>query len=107
MAPIRRPRVIASAIAAAILVIIAVATLAIVIARQLAMAETVNDTAKTADLLADLVVQPSLVDGLLTGDQAAVASMDSAVRAKLLGPSLVRVKIWTERAPSSIRTRLT
>jgi len=96
VAPIRRPRVIASAIAAAILVIIAVATLAIVIARQLAMAETVNDTAKTADLLADLVVQPSLVDGLLTGDQAAVASMDSAVRAKLLGPSLVRVKIWTE-----------
>ena len=97
VAPIRRPRVIASVITAAVLVITAIAILAIVIAQQLAQAETVNDAARTTDLLADLVVQPALVDGLLTGDQAAVASMDSAVRAKVLGPSLVRVKIWTQQ----------
>ncbi len=95
--PRRRPRALAAVVVAAVLVITAVAVLAIVIARQLAEAETINDTARTADVLADLVVQPSLVDGLLTGDQAAIASMDSAVRAKLLGPSLVRVKIWNEQ----------
>jgi two-component system NarL family sensor kinase len=93
-APVRRQRVFIQIIAGAILVIVAVALVGVVAARRLAEAEAVNDAAKTADLLADSVVQPALADGLLTGDAAAFASMDSAIREHVLGHSIVRVKIW-------------
>jgi two-component system NarL family sensor kinase len=93
-APVRRQRVITQVVAGAILVIVAVALVGVVAARRLAEAEAVNDAAKTADILAEAVVQPVVVDDLLTGDAAALASMDSAVRQHVLSSSIVRVKIW-------------
>lgn len=92
--PLRRRRVYAQVIAGAVVVIVAVALLGVVAARRLAEAEAVNDAAKTADVLADAVVQPVMVDALLTGDAAALALMDSAIRQHVLGGSIVRVKIW-------------
>ncbi|MDQ1422785.1 MAG: two-component system, NarL family, sensor kinase, partial [Acidimicrobiaceae bacterium] len=41
------------------------------------------------------LVEPVLTDGLLTGDTAAFARVDSAVKNGVLDRSLVRVKIWT------------
>src|SRR6478735_3440423 len=92
--PIRRQRVFIQVIAGAILVIVAVALVGVVAARRLAEAEAVNDAAKTADLLADTVVQPALAEGLITGDPAAFAAMDKAITAHVLGDPIVRVKIW-------------
>lgn len=92
--PVRRRRVFAQVIIGAIAVIIAVALVGVVAARRLAEAEAVNDAAKTADLLADAVVQPVLTEGLLTGDPDALASIDSTVRQRVLSGSIVRVKIW-------------
>ncbi len=77
------------------MVIVAVALVGVVAARKLAEAEAVNDAAKTADLLAEAIVQPALADGFVTGDPAAVAAVDAAVRAHVLGGPIVRVKIWT------------
>jgi len=93
-APVRRQRVFVQVIAGAIIVIIAVALVGVVAARRLAEAEAVNDAAKTADLLADTVVQPALAEGLITGDPAAVKAVDDAVGLHVLGGSIVRVKIW-------------
>src|SRR5664279_393632 len=72
--PVRVPRVFVQVIAGAIVVIIAVALVGIVAARRLAEAEAVKDAAKTADLLADTVVQPALDDGIITGDPTALDS---------------------------------
>ncbi len=94
-APVRVPRVFVQVIAGAIVVIIAVALVGIAAARRLAEAEAVNDAAKTADLLADTVVQPTLDDGIVTGDPAVLAAVDKVVRDQVLNPSsIVRVKIW-------------
>ena len=94
-APVRVPRVFVQVIAGAIVVIIAVALVGIVAARRLAEAEAVNDAAKTADLLADTVVQPTLDDGIVTADPAVLAAVDKVVRDQVLNPSsIVRVKIW-------------
>ncbi len=94
-APVRVPKVFVQVIAGAIVVIIAVALVGIVAARRLAEAEAVNDAAKTADLLADTVVQPVLEDGIATGDPQALASLNKVVEEHLLTlPSIVRVKIW-------------
>jgi signal transduction histidine kinase len=63
-------------------------------AGRLAARETVNDTARRADLLSDAVVQPVLRDGLLEGSPAAYRAVDRAVRAHVLGPRNIRVKLW-------------
>jgi signal transduction histidine kinase len=41
------------------------------------------------------MVQPALEDGLLTGSPTALDRLDTAVRASVLGPRVVRVKVWT------------
>jgi len=87
-------RVFAQVIAGALVVLAAVALTGVAASRRLAEAEAVNDAAKTANLMADAVVQPAVNDALLTGDSAAVAAMDRVVRERVLGPSIVRVKIW-------------
>jgi signal transduction histidine kinase len=81
-------------ITAALIVLCIVALVGVMASRRLAEAEAVNDAAKTANLLADAVAQPALTEGLLTGDPAAVAAMDKAVRDHVLSRSVVRVKIW-------------
>jgi signal transduction histidine kinase len=92
---VRRRRVIVQVICAAVVVIVGVGIAGVIAARRLAGAEAVNDAAATADLLAESVVQPVLTDGVVTGDPAALATLNSAVRDHVLGGSIVRVKIWT------------
>jgi two-component system NarL family sensor kinase len=87
-------RVFAQVIAGALVMLSLVAVAGVVASRRLAEAQAVNDAAKTANLLADAVAQPALTDALLTGDRAAIAAMDKVVRQAVLGPSIVRVKIW-------------
>ena len=64
-------------------------------ARQLAEREAVNDAAHTAGILAETVITPALTPGLLTGDAAAIAALDSVVRAHVLSADVVRVKVWS------------
>ena len=87
-------RVFVQIIAGALVVLAAVAIVGVIASRRLAEAAAVTDAAKTADVLADVVAQPALQDGLLTGSPAALSAMDQAVRAHVLGRSIVRVKIW-------------
>lgn len=87
-------RVFVQVVAGALAVLAVVALVGVFASRRLAEAEAVNDAAKTADLLADAVAQPALSEGLLSGAPSAVAAMDHAVRAHVLGSSIVRVKIW-------------
>lgn len=92
--PVQPRRVFLQVVAAALVVLVAVALVGVFASRRLAEAEAVTDAAKTADLLANAVAQPALTDGLLTGTPAAVTAMDKAIRAHVLGDSIVRVKIW-------------
>jgi signal transduction histidine kinase len=90
----RPRRAFAQVIAGALVVLVAVAVVGVVASRRLAEAQAVNDAARTTDLFADAVVQPALTENLLSGDAAAVAAMDRAVRPHLVDWRLVRVKIW-------------
>ncbi len=92
--PVRTGRIVAQVVAAAAVVVLAVGAVGSVASRNVAEREAVTDAAHTTDLLADAVVQPALEDGLLAGTSSAVARIDAVVRAQVLGPSIVRVKIW-------------
>jgi len=92
--PARPNRVLIQVVAAALIVLVVVALAGIAASRRLAEAEAVNDAAKTANLLAESVVQPAVNEALLTGDPAAVAAIDKVVRERVLSRSVVRVKLW-------------
>lgn len=66
-----------------------------VAASRLAEREAVNGAAKMTDLLAVSVVQPALVDELVSGDPAAYDAVDSVMRERVLPNNIVRVKLWT------------
>jgi two-component system, NarL family, sensor kinase len=93
--PVRTRRVVIQVVAGALVVLFLVAVSGAFASRRLAEKQSVNDAAKTANVLAEAVVQPALTDELLTGDPAALEAIDAAVRAYVLGTSSVRVKIWT------------
>jgi two-component system, NarL family, sensor kinase len=96
--PIFSPRrvlaLLAAGVVGALVVVGVVGTLA---ARQLAEREAVNDAATMAGVLAKAVVQPSLTDGLLTGDRDSIDAFDTVVRKQLLNNRIVRVKLWSEK----------
>ncbi|MCJ1683604.1 ATP-binding protein [Rathayibacter sp. VKM Ac-2928] len=91
---VRPRRVFAGVIAVALLLILGISALDVQAARTLAESEAVADASDTADLLAEVIVEPALADAVLTGDPAALELVDREVRAHVLDDSLVRVKLW-------------
>ncbi|MDM7831125.1 sensor histidine kinase [Cellulomonas edaphi] len=87
-------RVFGQLVAAAVIVLVVVAFLGLAASRRIAEQESVNDAARRTDLVADAIVGPVLQDGLLSQEPQAVAALDSAVRAGVLGDAIVRVKVW-------------
>jgi len=63
-------------------------------ARRLAEREAVNDADNIADVFAESVIRPQLTHRLAAGEEEARESFDSLVRAHVLGPSVVHVKLW-------------
>jgi signal transduction histidine kinase len=59
-----------------------------------AIEEGINDASALADTQVRFVVQPSMTDGLVQEDTAAVASFDRTVRSLLLEPGVARIKLW-------------
>ncbi|MBO9553577.1 histidine kinase [Cellulomonas sp.] len=92
--PVRTWRVFGQVVAAATVVLVLVALLGVAASRRIAEQESVNDAARRTDLVADAVVQPVLLDGIVTSDPAAVAALDTVVREHVLDDDVVRVKLW-------------
>lgn len=94
--PLRMRRIVSQLLVGVLLVLIAVTVGGTLAARRLAEREAVNGAAKTADVLADVVVQPNVTDQLLTGDPESVAAFDDLVKERILTEDgdVVRVKLW-------------
>ena len=57
--------------------------------------EAERDTRGRVELQGAVVESAGLSDGVLRGDPAAIAELDDVVAARLLSPSIVRVKLWS------------
>lgn len=78
----------------------AVATIVIVaggylVLRSVAIDEAKRDT-RTRVLETGQLVESALADGLVAGEPTALAAIDDVVVGRVLSPSVVRVKIWSE-----------
>ncbi|MCS5713696.1 histidine kinase [Herbiconiux sp. CPCC 205716] len=80
-------------VAAAALVVFVVVAVGVLVARRLAEDEAVNDAARSVELLADVVVEPALGAGLVSGETDR-AAFDELIRARVIGDDVVRVKLW-------------
>jgi two-component system NarL family sensor kinase len=79
----------------AAVVLVAVSLLGVAAARTLAERQAVNDAAKTADLLAEAVVQPALRNDITDGTPAGRAPVATALAQYVAShANLVRVKVW-------------
>jgi two-component system NarL family sensor kinase len=63
--------------------------------RSVTVREAERDTRDRVELQGALVESAGLRDGILTGDRRALARLDDVVQARLLSPSVVRVKLWS------------
>ena len=93
--PVSPRRVVTQVVAGLAVVLVLVGLLGSLAAQRLAEREAVNDAATIADVLAEAVITPALTDALADGEPAAVAAMDAVVRERVLGPRVVRVKLWS------------
>ena len=94
-APVRPRRVLLQLMAGLVAVLAVVGVLGSLASQRLAEREAVNDAANTADVLAEAVISPALSDALVDGDAATLAAFDATVRERVLGPRIVRVKLWS------------
>jgi signal transduction histidine kinase len=81
-------------VGAAALAIVAVALS--VASQRVGQREAIVDTRSEALVKARGLVEPTLADGLLDGDPAAVQALDDIVTSDVLTSTLVRVKVWSE-----------
>lgn len=93
--PVSPRRVLTQVVGGLAVVLLVVGLLGSWAAQRLAEREAVTDAATIADVLAEAVITPSLTDALADGDPAAVAAMDAAIRERVLGPRIMRVKLWS------------
>ncbi|SFL05200.1 sensor histidine kinase [Geodermatophilus ruber] len=57
--------------------------------------EALADARHTTDLLATLLVEPTLDERVMAGDPAALAAFDTSLGERLAEAGVIRVKIWT------------
>ncbi|MCS7006297.1 MAG: histidine kinase [Thermoleophilia bacterium] len=68
---------------------------AILVLRDLAEAEALRDARQFATLSGQGIVEPALRDAIVAGETAALRAVDRVVQERVLGPRIVRVKIWS------------
>jgi signal transduction histidine kinase len=93
--PKRFTRVYLQVIVMTLVVLVGVALFGASASRKVAEEQAVATAAQRADLLAEVVVEPALRDGVLTRDPEAIARLASVVRAHVLDKDISRVKFWT------------
>jgi two-component system, NarL family, sensor kinase len=67
----------------------------IYVVRRNATTEAIRNARDIATIDGHAVAEPVLDDGVLTGDQAALARLNTVVHERILSDRVVRVKIWT------------
>ncbi|GAC1610019.1 MAG: hypothetical protein NVS3B26_14510 [Mycobacteriales bacterium] len=87
-------RAVATSLLAGLVVLGAVALLLSLAQRRTATAEAIRDARTLTNLEATDVVGPALSDDSLVAGTPAAGELDRIVRQRVLGPRIVRVKIW-------------
>ena len=75
--------------------LIVVATAGAFALRHVATGEALRDARELTVAISEAAIRDRITPGVLNGEPAAVASLDRAVRDRVLGDSILRIKVWT------------
>jgi signal transduction histidine kinase len=75
--------------------LIVVGTIGAIVLRQVATGEALHDARSVTVAFGRGVLSNQVTPDVLRGDPAAVAALDRAVRDRVLGNQIVRIKVWT------------
>src|SRR5687768_5477499 len=92
--PVVVSRLVARFVVTGVVALVLVALTTAYASRVLGTNEAIADADRAATLVSTAALEPALTDGILTGDPAAIAALDTVVRNQVLDDSLVRVKVW-------------
>jgi two-component system NarL family sensor kinase len=79
---------------AGLVVMVLLASVIWVLAREAGREQAIDSAQQVTAVTAQGIVEPRLSAGVVSGDAAALASFDDAMRRYVLTDSLVRVKVW-------------
>ena len=88
-------RVVAWFVLSGLVALAAVAAIDGYFLQKTSIDEAVQDAQNATEVIGHGVVEPLLVDGILTGDTQALANLDQVARQSLIKEPIVRIKIWT------------
>ena len=91
----RAAKVYAQVIVMTVVVVLVVTFFAASAGRRVAEEQAIAAAAQQASLLAKVVVEPALTDGVLTQEPAATARLEAAVSEHVVGMRITRIKFWT------------
>jgi len=74
--------------------LLVVAVAAVIVLRRTAVKESIRDARQVTQVLGVAVIEPSLTDGVVRGDRAALVALDRVVRERVIEGPVVRVKLW-------------
>jgi two-component system, NarL family, sensor kinase len=80
--------------ASALVAVVLISLLGVVLFRTLGEDEAIRDAKDQTRASAKWAIEPALSDGVMHGEPAALRRLDRIVRERVLGSSVVRVKIW-------------
>jgi signal transduction histidine kinase len=87
-------RAVATFAISALIAVVLVGVIEFFVFRSAGISESVRVARTLSATVGHGIVEPELSDRVLSGDPAAVAALDSVVRQRVLGRSIVRVKLW-------------
>ncbi|MEA2227877.1 MAG: two-component system, NarL family, sensor kinase [Solirubrobacteraceae bacterium] len=109
----RRVALVQFAVCSIALLVVA-GTIGAVVLRHVATNEALRDARTLTVALSRAVIRDRMTPRLLGGDRAALVNLDRAIRERVLGDPIIRIKIWTPEgrivysdAPSLIGRRFT
>ena len=88
------PAAVAGFLLAGLVVLLAVGVFLALAQRRIAVSEAIRDARTLTELEAQDVVGPLLTDDALVPGSTSYGALDRVVRDRVLGPRIVRVKIW-------------
>jgi two-component system NarL family sensor kinase len=75
--------------------LVVVGTVGAIALRHVATGEAVRDARELTVVISNTAIRDRITPGVLHGEPAALASLDRAVRGRVLGDSILRIKVWT------------
>lgn len=75
--------------------LVLVGVIGAIVLDRIGTSEAIREARQITRILGRGVIEPHLSEGLVRGDDKAVAALDRIVRARVLNDPVVRVKLWT------------